>query len=79
MSGPIEWGNIALIFVGFGLILGGPVIIYRTVKAVRKIRKEDPQASIQPFNNGFNMLIGLLFFWAGILFVLNNLKGNPLH
>lgn len=79
MSGPIEWGNIALILVGFGLIFSGPLIVYRTVKAVLRIRKEEPKVSIQPFNNGFNVLIGFLFFGAGILFVLNNLRGNPLH
>jgi len=78
MTGPIEWGNIALILVGFVLIFSGPLILYRTVRSVLKARQEDPKASIQPFNNGFNILIGILFFGAGILFVLNNLRGNPL-
>lgn len=79
MKGPMEWGNWVLILIGFGLIAGGPWIIYRTVETVKKARREDPKASIQPFNNGFNLLIGALFFCAGILFVVNNLRGNPLH
>jgi hypothetical protein len=79
MKGPMEWGNWALILIGFGLIAGGPWIVYRTIETIRKIRREDPKASIQPFNNGFNILIGILFFGSGILFVLNNLRGNPLH
>jgi|LakMenE18May11ns_1017448.scaffolds.fasta_scaffold9424636_2 hypothetical protein len=79
MKGPMEWGNFALIFVGIGLVFLGPTIIYRTVTGLRKLRAENPQASLQPFNNGFNILVGVLFFFAGILFVLNNLRGNPLH
>lgn len=75
---PIEFGNIVLIFVGIGLIVSGPVIIYRTVTGVVKKRKEDPKASLQVFSNGLNFIIAILFFVAGILFVLNNLRGNPL-
>jgi len=79
MRGPMEWGNWALIVIGIALIIGGPWIVFKTVSGIKKIRREDPQASIQPFNNGFNILIGVLFFGAGILFVLNNLRGNPLY
>ena len=79
MQGPMEWGNWALIVIGIGLIVGGPWIVFKTFSGIKKIRQEDPQASIQPFNNGFNILIGVLFFGAGILFVINNLRGNPLH
>lgn len=79
MRGPLEWGNFALIGVGLALLLSGPVIVFRTLQAVKKIRQENPKASIQPFNNGFNLVIGVLFFGAGILFILNNLRGNPLH
>lgn len=79
MKGPMEWGNWALIGVGILLIFGGPTVIYRTITGVVKSRRENPQASVQPFNNGFNILIGVLFFVAGLLFVWNNLRGNPLH
>lgn len=79
MKGPMEWGNWALIGVGVLLIFGGPTVIYRTITGVVKSRRENPQASVQPFNNGFNILIGVLFFVAGLLFVWNNLRGNPLH
>mgnify|MGYP001564877912 CR=1 FL=1 len=75
---PIELGNIVLILVGIGLIVSGPVIIYRTLTGVIKKRKEDPKASLQVFSNGLNFVIAILFFVAGILFVLNNLRGNPL-
>ncbi|NBX82693.1 hypothetical protein EBQ90_06345 [bacterium] len=75
----MEWGNWALIGVGVLLIFGGPTVIYRTITGVVKSRRENPQASVQPFNNGFNILIGVLFFVAGLLFVWNNLRGNPLH
>ena len=79
MKGPMEWGNWALIVIGLGLIISGPVFVYRTLQTIKRIKREDPKASIQPFNNGFNLLIGVLFFFAGILFVLNNLRGNPLY
>ena len=76
--GPIQSGNIILILVGLLLIVSGPVICYRTVKGVMARRKEDPKADVQVFSNGLNLLIAVLFFLAGILFVVNNLKGNPL-
>ena len=75
---PIEIENIFLIIVGIGLIVSGPIIIYRTVTGVLKKRKLDPKASLQVFSNGLNFLIAILFFVAGILFVLNNLRGNQL-
>jgi hypothetical protein len=34
----MEWGNWALILIGFGLIAGGPWIVYRTIETIRKIR-----------------------------------------
>ena len=78
MMHPIEIENIFLIVVGIGLIVSGPIIIYRTVTGVLKKRKQDPKASLQVFSNGLNFLIAILFFVAGILFVLNNLRGNQL-
>ena len=79
MSYPIETGNIVLMFIGTLLVLSGPYIIYRTVVGVIRIRKTDPDASIHPFSNGLNILIALLFLIAGVLFILNNLRGNPLN
>ena len=75
---PIETGNIVLIILGALLVLSGPFIIYRTIMGIRQRRKADPQASLQLFSNGLNLLIAVLFFLAGILFIVNNLRGNPL-
>jgi hypothetical protein len=75
---PIQFANIALALLGFILIWAGPYICYRTIIGVRKARKADPKASLHVFNNGLNLLIGVCFFFAGILFVVNNLRGNPL-
>ena len=78
MKYPIQTGNIILILVGVVLVLSGPYIIYRTIKAVKTIRRLTPNESIQPFNNGLNIVIALLFSFAGIYFIVNNLRGNPL-
>ena len=76
---PIETGNVVLIFVGALLILSGPLIVYRTVVGVVQRRRADPRAKLHLFSNGINFLIAVLFFLAGILFIWNNLRGNPLH
>lgn len=73
----IQTANIVLILIGIVLILSGPYILYRTVHGVIQRRREDPSASLQLFSNFLNIIIGVLFFVAGILFVVNNLKGNP--
>jgi hypothetical protein len=75
---PIETGNIILIIVGAGLVLSGPYIVYRTVFGVLERRKTDPKANLHLVSNGINFLIAVLFFMAGILFIVNNLRGNPL-
>jgi hypothetical protein len=41
-------------------------------------RREDPKANLQLVSNFLNVIIAILFFMAGILFVVNNLRGNPL-
>ena len=79
MNHAIEFGNWVMMLCGVGLMGSGPLIIYRTVQGVKKLRKIDPKASVQPFNNGLNILFGIVFFIAGILFILNNLRGNPLN
>ena len=76
--GTIEFGNIILILLGFVLLLSGPYIGYRTVAGVLERRKADPTAKLYVFSNGINLLIAVLFFFAGILFIVNNLRGNPL-
>lgn len=78
MKGPIEVGNIILIIVGVALVLSGPYIVYRTVTGVMERRRADPKAKLHLLSNGLNFLIAALFFLAGILFIVNNLRGNPL-
>ncbi len=75
---PMETANYILILLGIALIISGPVITYKTIQGLKLARKEDPKASLHPFSNGLNFVIAFLFFVAGVLFVLNNLKGNPL-
>jgi hypothetical protein len=76
--GKIELGNVVLIVLGLVLLLSGPYIGYRTVAGVLERRKTDPSAKLHLFSNGINILIAVLFFFAGILFIVNNLRGNPL-
>lgn len=78
MRYPLETGNFVLIGVGILLIMSGPLISYRTVKGMVDARRLNPQADLHGFSNGLNLLIAVLFFIAGILFVVNNLRGNPL-
>lgn len=75
---PIQSGNFVLIGLGVLLILSGPYIIYKTVMGVLRRKNEGSKAPIQWFNDGLNLLVAVLFFIAGILFVVNNLRGNPL-
>lgn len=75
---PIELPNILLILAGVALIVSGPVIVCRTLRGMIAIRKADPTASVHWVSNGFNFVIAVVFFLAGILFVINNLHGNPL-
>jgi hypothetical protein len=79
MKNPIEFGNILLILMGILLVWSGPYISYRTVKGMIESRKKDPKANLHIFNNGLNFIIAVLFSMAGVLFIINNLKGNPLH
>lgn len=79
MMHPIETGNIILILVGILLVFSGPLIVYRTIIGVKKRRQADPNASLQVFSNGLNFVIAVLFSVAGVLFILNNLRGNPLY
>ena len=74
----IQTANIVLILIGIVLIISGPYILYRTIFGLVQRRREDPTASLQIFSNLLNVIIAVLFFVAGILFVVNNLRGNPL-
>lgn len=78
MQHPIELGHILLMITGVLLFFGGPVIAYRTARGMLRIRREDPKASLHWVSNSINFLIAVMFFVAGIFFVLNNLRGNPL-
>lgn len=78
MKYPIEAANIALILVGVALVASGPIIIYRTLRGMMNIRRVDPHGDVHWFSNGINLLIAVVFFLAGILFIINNLRGNPL-
>ena len=78
MHYPIQTGNIVLIVLGALLVLSGPVIVWRTIAGILQRRRADPSAKLHLFSNGINFLIAVLFFVAGILFIINNLKGNPL-
>lgn len=75
---PLELGNYVLILVGVALVFSGPYITYRTIKGVRDRRKADPTAKLQVFSNGLNFVIAIVFSMAGVLFIINNLRGNPL-
>lgn len=77
MHHPIETANIVLIVVGVLLVLSGPYITYRTLIGMKQ-RSAEPSTTYQHFSNGLNFVIAVLFFGAGILFVVNNLRGNPL-
>ncbi len=70
-------GNYLLILFGFGLIALGPYVLYQTIRGVRKQIAEHPEEKVHWFSNFINVLIGIVCFWAGILFVINNLRGNP--
>ncbi|MFM8315727.1 MAG: hypothetical protein ACKOA8_15715 [Deltaproteobacteria bacterium] len=74
----IQTANVVLIILGLVLIGSGPYIIFRTLDGVLQRRREDPSASLHLFSNLLNVIIGVLFLVAGILFVVNNLRGNPL-
>ena len=77
---PIETGNIVLILLGIALTLGGPWIVYRAFLDIRtRLDKGETLTGKQWLSHGLNFLIAALFFFAGVLFVLNNLRGNPLH
>lgn len=72
---PIETGNVVLIFLGIGLILSGITIIFRTLKSVLKLKPKDIK---ELGSHLLNVLIAVIFVVAGGLFIVNNLRGNPL-
>jgi len=78
LAGSLEFGNYVLILFGVVLFGSGPVIMYQTVRGIILRRKENPSASFHLFSTLLNFLIAVLFFLAGVLFVVNNLRGNPL-
>lgn len=76
---PLETGNFVLILAGVFLVLLGPYIVYRTVIDVRKRMRAGESIKPQTWaSHALNFLIAALFLFAGVLFVINNLRGNPL-
>jgi hypothetical protein len=75
---PIELGNWVLIALGVCMALGGPWLLYRTIRSEIDARKAQPGVQPQWINSGINVLIALALLFAGVLFVTNNLRGNPL-
>lgn len=77
---PLETGNYVLIVLGIVLAFLAPYIVYRTVVDVRtRKEKKEVIAMKQWGSHAINLLIAGLFFFAGVLFVINNVRGNPLH
>lgn len=75
---PLGTGNYVLIFVGIILIVLGPYIAYRAWKDVAARLEKGTMTSNQWLSQALNIVIALLFEFAGVLFVVNNLRGNPL-
>ncbi len=77
---PIETGNIVLILLGIVLVASAPYITYRTLREIRLKQSLKEKIGLQQWgSHGLNFVIAGLFLFAGVLFVLNNLRGNPLH
>ena len=76
----IDWANILLILLGVALVASGPWIIFTTVRGILKATPP-PSKGAKVYNvlsDGLNFVIAILFFFAGILFIINNLRGNPI-
>jgi hypothetical protein len=66
-----------MMILGVILLGSGPVIVYRTIRSWMKNRGHlEPKVL---FSDALNLIIAVVFFTAGILFIVNNLRGNPLH
>jgi uncharacterized membrane protein YidH (DUF202 family) len=77
---PLETGNFVLILLGILLVCLGPYIVFRTVKDIRARQARKESIALQQWgSHALNFLIAALFLFAGTLFVINNLRGNPLH
>ena len=75
---PIETANIVMMILGVVLIGSSPIIIYRTVRGEKMRLRDNPEVKIQWFNSGLNIVIAVVFLVAGVFFIINNLRGNPL-
>jgi uncharacterized membrane protein YidH (DUF202 family) len=76
---PLDTGNYVLILLGLVLIASGPYIAYRTLKDIRSRRALGDVLNLQQWlSHGLNFVIAFLFAFAGVLFIWNNLRGNPL-
>lgn len=78
-SYPLDTANYVLILLGIVLIGSGPYIAYRTLKDIGAKKRSGEKLTLQQGgSHALNFVIAVLFLFAGILFVVNNLKGNPL-
>ncbi len=76
---PLDLANYILILLGFVLVGAGPYIAYRTLKDIDSKKKAGEKLTLQQGgSHALNFVIAILFLFAGVLFVVNNLKGNPL-
>jgi hypothetical protein len=76
---PLDLANYVLILLGIVLIGAGPYIAFRTVKDIQAKAKTGEKLALQQWgSHALNFVIAILFLFAGVLFVVNNLKGNPL-
>jgi len=76
---PIEFGNMVMMLLGAVLSVSGVIIVYRTINGMIRARMTDPGGKLYAGSNALNVLIGVVFAIAGVLFVINNLRGNPLE
>ncbi len=68
-----------MMLLGATLVISGVVIVYRTANGMIKARMVEPGGQLYLGSNALNFVIGIVFAAAGVLFVVNNLRGNPLE
>lgn len=81
MQHTLQTANILLMLLGGVLVVSGPIIIYKTLQGMkleRDIVRKSHQKALNTASNALNFVIAVVFSLAGVLFILNNLRGNPL-
>lgn len=78
----LQIGNYLLIALGTLLAVSGPWLLVRTLRSFFAAAPPSlPHGGAGQFDiltRLVNIIIALLFLGAGVLFILNNLRGNPL-